>query len=101
MQPSMPSPSTSTFMNFSASMSSLSHSITCRSRHRGRLDRHQLVEAVLGQHEAAGMLREMARRADQLPGQLQRQAQPAVVEIEVELLRLRLGSTPSVLQPQT
>ncbi len=31
MQPSMPRPSTSTFMNFSASMSSLSHSITCRS----------------------------------------------------------------------
>ena len=31
--------------------------------HRRRLDRHQFVEPVAGQHEAAGMLREMARRA--------------------------------------
>ena len=34
--------------------------------HRGRLDRHQFVEPVVGQHEAARMLREMPRRADQL-----------------------------------
>ena len=54
--------------------------------HRGRLDRHQLVEPVVGQHEAAGMLREMARRADQLAGELERQAQAPVAEVEVELL---------------
>ena len=30
MQPSMPSPRTSTFIHFRASMSSLSHSMTCR-----------------------------------------------------------------------
>ena len=34
--------------------------------HRGGLDRHQLIEAVERQHEAARMLREMARRADEL-----------------------------------
>ena len=93
MQASMPRPSTSTFMNLSASMSSLSHSITCAVRHRGRLDRHQLVEPVVGQHEAAGMLRQMARRADQLAGELERQAQAPVVEVEVQLGRvLRLDA---------
>ena len=47
--------------------------------HGGGLDRHQLVQPVAGQHEAAGMLAEMARKADQLARQIQRQAQPAVV----------------------
>ena len=59
--------------------------------HRGRLDRHELVEPVLGQDEAARMLREVARRADQLAGELQRQAQAAVVEVEVELARPRFS----------
>ena len=36
--------------------------------HRRRLDRHQLVQPVLGQDEAAGMLGQMARQADQLRG---------------------------------
>ena len=99
MQPSMPRPSTSTFMKLSASMSSLSHSITCAVRHRGRLDRHEFVEPVLRQHEAAGMLRQVARRADQLPGELEGQAQPAVVEVEVQLggvlgLDALVGSSP-------
>ena len=39
--------------------------------HRGRLDRDELVEPVVGEDEAAGMLREMARRADQLARQIQ------------------------------
>ena len=54
--------------------------------HRGRLDRHQFVEPVVGQDEAAGMLREMARRADQLAGEIEREPQAPVAEIEVELL---------------
>ena len=54
--------------------------------HRGGLDRHQLVEPVVGQHEAARMLRQMARRADQLAGEIQRQAQAPVAEVEVQLL---------------
>ena len=73
MQPSMPRPSTSTFMNFSASMSSLSHSIDLAVVHRRRLDRHEIVEPVAGEDEAAGMLAEMAREADQLLGQLEGQ----------------------------
>ena len=73
MQPSMPRPSTSTFMNLRASMSSLSHSITCRSCHGGGLDRHELVEPVLRQHEPARVLREVARNADERAGELQRE----------------------------
>ena len=37
--------------------------------HRRRLDRHEFVEPVMGEHEAARMLGEMARRADQLAGE--------------------------------
>ena len=54
--------------------------------HRRRFDRHQFVEPVAGQNEAAGMLRQVTRRADQFARQLERQAQPPVAEIEVELL---------------
>ena len=60
-------------------MSSLSHSMTWRFLHRGRLDRHQVVEPILGQNEAAGMLRQMPGEADQLPRQIERQAQAAVL----------------------
>lgn len=34
--------------------------------HGRRLDRHQIIEPVMGEHEAAGMLTEMARRTHQL-----------------------------------
>ena len=54
--------------------------------HRGGLDRHEVVEPVVGQDEAAGMLAEMARRADQLAGEIERQAQAPVGKIEVQLL---------------
>ena len=54
--------------------------------HRGGLDRHEFVEPIMGQDEAAGMLREMARRADQLAGQFQGEAQAPIAEIEVQLL---------------
>ena len=59
--------------------------------HRRGLDRDQLVEAVQRQHEAAGMLREVARRADQLAGDLERQAQAPVVGVEVEFAQLPLA----------
>ena len=54
--------------------------------HRGRLDRHEVVEPVVGQDEAAGMLAEMARRAHQLAGEIERQAQASVGEVEVQRL---------------
>ena len=61
--------------------------------HRRRLDRHQFVEAVLGQHEPAGVLRQVARRADQLAGDVHGQRQAAIGEVEVEFLSvLRLDA---------
>ena len=36
--------------------------------HRRRLDRHEFVQPVMSEHEAARMLGEMPRRADQLRG---------------------------------
>ncbi len=54
--------------------------------HRGRLDRDELVEPVVGEDEAAGMLREMARRADQLARKVQSETQPPVAEIEIQIL---------------
>ena len=53
--------------------------------HRRGFDRHQLVEPVVGQHEAARVLGQVPRRSDQLPGKLQRQAEPPVAQVEVEL----------------
>ena len=52
--------------------------------HAGRLDRHQVVQPVLGQHETAGMLRQVPGKADQRARQVQRQAQPAVLQVEVQ-----------------
>jgi hypothetical protein len=45
--------------------------MTVRSVHRRVLDRHQLVEPVARDHEAADVLREVAREADQLARQLE------------------------------
>ncbi len=53
--------------------------------HRRVLDRHQLVEPAAGDDEAADMLREVPREADQLPRQRQRLAQPPVLSVEAEL----------------
>ena len=53
--------------------------------HRRRLDRDQVVQSIPGQDEAAGVLAEMARGADQLARQLQRQAEPPVLQIEVQV----------------
>jgi hypothetical protein len=43
--------------------------------HRCRFDRHELVEPIVGQHEAARMLAQMPRRAHELARQIERQAQ--------------------------
>ena len=86
MQPSMPRPSTSTFMNFSASMSSLSHSMTWRS---------SIAAGSIGTSSSS---RSWVRTKppgcwDRCRGapiscarQIERQAQAAVAEVEVELL---------------
>ncbi|ENN83893.1 hypothetical protein RHSP_82254 (plasmid) [Rhizobium freirei PRF 81] len=59
--------------------------------HRGRLDRHELIEAIAGEDETAGMLRQMARRAHQLPREFQGQAQAPVSEVEIELFGMFLA----------
>ena len=46
------------------------------------LDRYQLVEPAFGEHEAADMLRKMAREAAQRCRQLERQHQPRIGGIE-------------------
>ena len=69
MQVSMPSASTSTLSMPSASMSSLSHSMKVRSSMARVVDRHGLVEPLAGEHEAADVLREVAREAEQLARQ--------------------------------
>src|SRR3546814_13789391 len=59
-------------------------------RHGGGLDGDELVEPVMGQDEAAGMLREMAGRADELTREIEREPQPAITQVEIELGRLLL-----------
>ena len=51
-------------------------------------DRHDLVEAAAGDHEAADMLREVAREADDLVRQLQHLGDAALVRIEAGALRV-------------
>ena len=69
--------------------------------HRGRFDRHQLIKPIERQDEAARMLREMARRADQLLGEFKRQPEPAVLKIEIELLGLLLGDAFACSSPRS
>src|SRR3546814_8430052 len=57
-------------------------------RHGGGLDGDELVAPVMGQDEAAGMLREMAGRADEMTREIEREPQPAITQVEIELGRL-------------
>ncbi len=59
--------------------------------HARRLDRYEIVEPRLGQHEPAWMLGEMARRPDQLAGEAQGQLEPMVLRVEVEARDLLVG----------
>src|SRR3546814_17726427 len=56
----------------------------------GGLEGDELVEPVMGQDEAAGMLRMMAGRADELTREIERETQPAITQVEIELGRLLL-----------
>ncbi len=53
--------------------------------HRGVLDRDQFVQPALGHDEAADMLREVAREADDLVDQRHGLLQPAVGRVEADL----------------
>jgi hypothetical protein len=54
--------------------------------HGGGLDRHEVVEPVVGEDEAARVLAEMARRPHKLAGEIERQAQASVRKVEVQRL---------------
>ncbi len=56
--------------------------------HGGGFDRHQLVQPVMGQNEAARMLAVMARCADKLVGQFKGKFQATILHIEVQFLHL-------------
>ena len=58
--------------------------------HGGGLDRHEVVEPVVGEDEAAGVLAEMAWRAHELAGKVERQAQASVRKVEVQRLDVLL-----------
>ena len=61
--------------------------------HRGGFDGDEFVQAVLGEHEAAGVLRQVAREADQLARQVEGQAQAAVLQVQVQFGGFGFGDT--------
>ena len=69
--------------------------------HGGVLDRHQLEERPAGHDEAADVLGEVAREADQLARQVERLAEPPVGRVEAQLLQGGGHPRPSRLQPQS
>ncbi len=67
--------------------------------HCGIADRHELVEPVLGQHIAADMLRQMARKFDQFGGEPHRLIDHGVVRIKPGLPHLHLGEAVAPAAP--
>ena len=88
MQVSMPSASTSTFIMPSAIDIVLVPFDEVAVVHRGRADGHDGVEPVARQHEAADMLREMARKSHDLVGEAHRLHDRCVLRIEHALAHL-------------
>jgi hypothetical protein len=94
----MPSASTSTLRMPSASISSLSHSMTVRSSIAAFSIGTSSSSRSLGDDEAADMLREVARKADDLLAR-SRSAQARSVGVEADLARRVLGPR-ATSQPQ-
>src|SRR6185503_7444917 len=69
--------------------------------HRRGTDRHELVQTVIGEHEAADMLRKMARKADQLIGKPCRAENRLVGGIEFSLAHLLLAQAAAPASPHT
>ena len=61
--------------------------------HGRRQDGHEFVQPVMRQNETARMLAVMARRADQLPGQIEHQPDTAILQIDVKFGRLFFANT--------
>ena len=60
-------------------------------RHRRILDRHQFGQWPAGDYKAADMLRQVTRKASQLGGEVERQAQGAVAGVEPGLAHPLFG----------
>jgi hypothetical protein len=58
--------------------------------HGGIADRHGLVEPALGQHEAADMLGQMARKAGDLVGEFERPGEQRIGRVEPRFLQARM-----------
>ena len=100
MQPSMPRPSTSTFMNFSASMSSLSHSMIWRSSiAAGSIGTRSSSRSCVST-KPPGCCDMWRGVADQLAGEIERQPQPPIAEVEVELARPASRRRPRPTSPR-
>ena len=69
--------------------------------HRCGFDRHQLVEPVAGEHEAARVLRQVARRVDQLARELERESASRLSPRSMFSSSACFSSTPSRLKLQT
>ena len=91
MQVSMPSARTSIFENAEPVEVVLVPFDDGAVLHRRILDRHQLGQRPAGDHKAADMLREMPRKADQLRGEVEREAQGAVGRVEPGLAHPLIG----------
>ena len=65
--------------------------------HRRGLDRHEVIEPIVRQDKAARMLAEMARRAHELAGEVEREAEAAVGKVEVQ--RLDVLVLDAILRP--
>ena len=64
--------------------------------HGGVADRHRLVEPLAGEHEAADMLGEMARKADQLVGKRDRLPDRRIGRIEPGLTDVIVGQAVAI-----
>ena len=67
--------------------------------HRRILDRHQFVQPAAGDHEAADMLRQMARKTDQRVGQFDQQTHRRTVWIHAGLANA-LGQDLTSVEPE-
>ena len=68
--------------------------------HRAIADRHGLGQRPLGQDEAADVLRQMARHADQLLGELHRPLEVRIGEIEPGVVGARSSAISASMLPQ-
>ena len=68
--------------------------------HRRVLDRHHFAERALGDHHAAGVLREVAGKADQFAGEIDDHAQGGISGVETDARHVRRHHLVPVAAPE-